>query len=161
MALQAIIFLSLSIIIFVLLIINVVLLLYFYKTNKKIDQLLEKGKIKDFRDIFLLQKEKNDDLENKINDAFLKIKNLEDTCEITIQKIGVVRFNPFDGIGGNQSFTIALLDNKNNGFLISSLFGKDGSRVYAKTVKQGKSDYSLSKEEVEAIDRAIGAEKSL
>ena len=85
----------------------------------------------------------------------MKIKNLEDVCKITIQKTGVVRFNPFNEMGGNQSFVIALLDNKNNGFLISSLFVKDGSRVYSKTVKQGKSDYLLSNEELEAINRAI------
>ena len=94
-------------------------------------------------------------MEEKIEEAFLKIKNLEDICEITIQKIGVVRFNPFNEMGGNQSFIIALLDKKNNGFVISSLFVKDGNRVYAKTVKQGKSDYILSDEEIEAIERAI------
>ena len=72
-------------------------------------------------------------------------------------KIGVVRFNPFNDMGGNQSFIIAMLDNKNNGFVISSLFVKDGNRVYTKTVKQGKSDYVLSKEEIEAINRAINS----
>ncbi len=142
-------------IILALAITNVFLFRYFLKTNKKIDKLLEKGKIKDFKDIFLSQKDKNDDLELKIKDAFLKINNLENTCETTIQKIGVMRFNPFNDVGGNQSFVVVLLDNKNNGFLISSLFIKDGSRVYAKTIKQGKSDYLLSKEEIEAIDRAI------
>jgi cell division protein FtsB len=141
MALQAIIFLLLGVVILILVVINAFLLKYFYQTNQKIDKLLENGKIKDFKDIFLSQKEKNDGLEENIKDAFLKIKNLEDTCETTIRKIGVVRFNPFNDMGGNQSFAIALLDNKNNGFLISSLFGKDGSRVYTKTIKQGKSDY--------------------
>ena len=58
-------------------------------------------------------------------------------------------------MGGNQSFIIALLDGKNNGFVISSLFVKEGSRVYTKEIKAGKSDYKLSKEELEAIERAI------
>ena len=58
-------------------------------------------------------------------------------------------------MGGNQSFVIALLDAENNGFVISSLFVKEASRVYAKTIKKGKSDYSLSKEEQEAIAKAI------
>jgi hypothetical protein len=157
MASQAIIFLVLGVMILILVAINAFLLRYFYKTNKKIDELLEKGKIKDFKDIFLSQKEKNNDLEGKIKDAFLKIKNLEDTCEITIQKIAVVRFNPFNDLGGNQSFVIAMLDNKNNGLLISSLFAKEGSRVYSKIIKQGKSDHTLSNEEVEAIEKAIGS----
>jgi hypothetical protein len=60
-------------------------------------------------------------------------------------------------MGGNQSFVIALLDDKNNGFVISSLFVKEGNRVYAKAIREGKSDYLLSKEEVEAINRAVNA----
>jgi len=152
---QTVIFLSLGAVALVLVATNIFLFVYSYKANKKIDKLLEKGKIKDFKDIFLSQKEKNDGLEEKIKEAFAKIKDLEDTCEATIRKIGVVRYNPFNDMGGNQSFVIAMLDNKNNGFLISSLFVKEGSRVYAKTVKQGKSDYVLSNEELDALNKAI------
>jgi len=155
MALQAVIFLLLGVVILILIAINAFLLRYFYKTNKKIDELLEKGNIKDFKDIILSQKEKNDGLAERIKESFQKIKVLEDICETTIRKIGMVRFNPFNEMGGNQSFIIALLDDKNNGFLISSLFANDGNRVYAKTVKSGKSDYILSKEESEAIEKAI------
>jgi len=157
MSIQTIIFLVLGAVILVLVAINGFLLRYFYKTNQKIDRLLEKGKIKDFKDIFLSQKDKNNDLEEKIKEAFLKIKNLEDISETTIRKIGVVRFNPFNDMGGNQSFVIALLDDKNNGFVISSLFVKEGNRVYAKAIKDGKSDHLLSNEEIEAINRATNS----
>ena len=157
MALEAIIFLVLGAVILALIVINAFLTAYSYKTNKKIDKLLEGGKIKDFKDIFLAQKDKNNDLEKDIKDAFLKIKDLGDTLENTIQKIGVVRFNPFKDIGGDQSFVIALLDNKNNGFLISSLFVKEGSRVYTKAVKNGKSSHTLLEEETEAINKAINS----
>ena len=143
------------IIVLVLIAINAFLLRYFYQTNKKIDVLLEKGGIKDFKDIFLSQKEKNSGLEERIKEAFQKIKVLEDICETTIRKTSIIRFNPFNEMGGNQSFILALLDDKNNGFLISSLFSNEGNRVYAKTVKNGKSDYILSKEEVTAIEKAI------
>ena len=151
---EVIIFLVSGIAISILFLINVVLIWYFYRTNKKIDALLEKGKIKDFKDILLSQNEKNKDLEQKIQEAFLKIKNLENISKITIQKTAVVRFNPFNQMGGNQSFAIALLDAKNNGFVLSSLFVKDGNRVYAKFINNGKSDHSLSKEEIEAIEKA-------
>jgi hypothetical protein len=146
-----------GIVILVLIVINAFLIGYFYRTNKKIDTLLEGGKIKSFKDIFMSQKERNTDLEGEIKDAFLKIKNLEDICKRTIQKTGIVRFNPFNEMGGNQSFVIALLDDKNNGFVISSLFVKEGNRVYAKAVNNGKSDHSLSKEEVEAINKAVNS----
>ena len=54
-------------------------------------------------------------------------------------------------------FVVAMLDDKNNGFVISSLFGKDGNRVFAKPVKAGKSEYLLSKEELEALEQAMNS----
>jgi len=128
-----------------------------YHTNKRINTLLENGKIKEFKDIFLRQKEKNDGLEQKIKEAFVSIKNLELISKKTVQKTAVVRFNPFNEVGGNQSFVIALLDAENNGFVISSLFLREGNRVYTKSVKVGKSDFALSKEEKEAVNKAISS----
>jgi hypothetical protein len=147
----------LSAIILTLVVLNAFLLFYSLKTNKKIDLLLEKGKIKDLRDVLFGQIEKTKEQESQLKEVFDRIKNLENISEKTFQKIGIVRFNPFNDIGGNQSFVIALLDNQNNGFVISSLFIKEGNRVYAKSVVNGKSDYLLSNEEQEAITRAIGS----
>lgn len=138
-------------------VLNILLVFYFYRTNKKLDALLEKGKIKDFKSILLLQNERNKELEEKLKEAFLRIKNLEEISQRTIQKTGIVRFNPFNDLGGNQSFVIALLDDKDNGFVISSFFAKEGNRVYAKAIREGKSDHPLSNEEKEAIERAVKA----
>jgi len=157
MDLQIIIYISSGVIILTLLAINVVLFLQNRSTNKKIDELLEKGKIKDFKDIFIKQKEKNDNLEDQIKETILRVKNLENISQITIRKIGIVRYNPFNDMGGNQSFVIALLDNRNNGFLISSLSDRERTRIYAKTIKQGKPDYNISQEEQEALTRAINS----
>jgi len=147
-----------GIVILLLAAVNAFLFKLVRKTDKEIEEVLESGKIKDFKDIFLSQKNKNDSLEKEIQEAFLKIDNLQNLCETTIRKIGIVRFNPFNDMGGNQSFAIAMLDNKDNGFLISSLFTKEGNRVYAKTVKKGKSEHVLSNEEVEAIAKATNFE---
>jgi hypothetical protein len=72
-----------------------------------------------------------------------------------IQKFGMVRFNPFGEVGGNQSFAIALLDNYKSGVIILSLYSRDGVRIYAKPVTAGKSEYQLSKEEAEALRIAM------
>ena len=146
-----------GVVILALAIFNAFLVFYFYKTNKKFDLLLEKGKIKDLKEILFKQIDKTKNQEEIINKIIDRIKNLENISEKTFQKIGVIRFNPFDNLGGNQSFVIALLDKQNNGFVISSLFIKDGNRVYAKAVQNGNSEHSLSNEEKEAITRAIGA----
>lgn len=74
--------------------------------------------------------------------------------ETHLQSCGVVRFQAFHNTGGDQSFALALLDAKGNGVVLSSLFGRDESRVYCKPVEGCKSSYALSKEELEAIKKA-------
>jgi len=60
-------------------------------------------------------------------------------------------------LGGDQSFSIALLDKQNSGVVITSLYTRDGNRVYAKPIENGTSEYTLSKEEKEALSRATGS----
>jgi len=73
-----------------------------------------------------------------------------------IQKVGLVRFNPFSQTGGNQSFSLALLDGNNNGLVISSFHSREGTRIYAKIIKEGEKGEksSFSNEEKEAILKA-------
>jgi hypothetical protein len=72
-----------------------------------------------------------------------------------IQKIGLVRYNPFAETGGNQSFCLSILDDKNNGVVISSLHSRDATRVYAKPVKNSRGvEFKLSEEEKRAIKKA-------
>ncbi|MCL4516199.1 MAG: DUF4446 family protein [Firmicutes bacterium] len=75
-----------------------------------------------------------------------------------IQRVGLVRFNAFDDVGSNQSFSMALLDAQNDGVVISSLYGRAESRLYAKPVAGGKSSYTLSDEEKQAIREAMQVE---
>lgn len=79
---------------------------------------------------------------------------LEKMALKSVQKVGVVRFNPFKETGGDQSFSIALLDSQDNGLVISSLYTREGTRVYCKPIEEGKSKYNLSKEEEMAIEQA-------
>ncbi|MBI4066362.1 DUF4446 family protein [Candidatus Gottesmanbacteria bacterium] len=74
-----------------------------------------------------------------------------------IQRIGLVRFNPFSDTGSNQSFTMAILDGHNNGIIMTSLYTRMGNRWYVKLIRDGKGkDIELSKEELSAIGQAIG-----
>ena len=73
----------------------------------------------------------------------------------SIQRVGLVRFNPFEDTGGNQSFAIALLDAAGSGIVLSSLHARTGTRVYAKAVTDGRSDGALSQEETDALRRAL------
>jgi hypothetical protein len=73
-----------------------------------------------------------------------------------IRHVGLVRFSPFHDTGGDQSFTLALLDGERNGVVITALHSRSDSRLYAKPVEQGRSSYSLTPEELEAMSIALG-----
>ncbi len=83
-----------------------------------------------------------------------QIESEEALLQRTLQHVGLVRFNPFADAGGDQSFSVALLDANNSGVVISSLHSREGTRVYAKPVTAGESSYTLSEEEQSAITRA-------
>lgn len=83
-----------------------------------------------------------------------KLKGLENKNKFSIQGVGIVRFNPFKETGGDQSFSIALLDGNKDGVVITSLYGREGNRVFAKPIKRGKSEYLLTEEEKRAIEKA-------
>jgi hypothetical protein len=70
------------------------------------------------------------------------------------QKISIVRFNPFGDTGGDQSFSLAVLDAHNSGYVLTSIHGRTGTRVYVKPVDLGKSKYTLSDEEQQALAQA-------
>ena len=72
-----------------------------------------------------------------------------------IQKVGMVRYNAFKDTGSDLSFTLALLDEDNNGVVLNGIYSREMSNIYAKPVKNGKSPNTLSEEEIEAINRAI------
>lgn len=76
-----------------------------------------------------------------------------------VQKTGVIRFNAFEDTGSDLSFSIALLDGNDNGFVLSSLYGRNESRTYAKPVRGGKSTYPLSHEEEIALAQALGIQE--
>lgn len=77
-----------------------------------------------------------------------------------IRHIGLVRFNPFHDTGGNQSFTLALLDGRLDGVVITALHSRSDSRLYAKPIEGGESEYALTPEEIEAMGKASGRSSS-
>jgi len=73
----------------------------------------------------------------------------------SLQHIGLVRYNPFDDTGSDQSFAIALLDDQRDGIVLSSLHGRTNTRIFAKPVANGGSPHNLSDEESQAIRIAV------
>ena len=96
------------------------------------------------------------DLEKNFEKFSEELEKIKKENTSNIQKVGIVRFNPFKEVGGDQSFSIALLDGDNSGVVITSLYAREEKRGYAKPIKEGNSEYPLSEEEKEAIDKAKG-----
>ncbi len=90
----------------------------------------------------------------------LALNRLKEAQGYSIQKIGVVRFNPFEDLGGNFSFCIALLDVHGNGVVITSMHGRQQNRVYTKKITSGQSEMQLTEEEQKAIEQATEKTKT-
>lgn len=84
------------------------------------------------------------------------IKELQRRIEYCYQKIGLVKYDAFQQMGGKLSFCLVLLNDKNNGFLLNSVHSSDGCYSYTKEIKKGECELSLGEEEQKALDMAIG-----
>jgi uncharacterized protein DUF4446 len=91
----------------------------------------------------------------ELDDLAARSAILESNGRRAIQRVALVRFNPFEETGGNQSFALALTDAAGDGFVVSSLHARSGTRLYAKTIVAGRSDAALSAEEAEALRQAL------
>ena len=84
-------------------------------------------------------------------------KNLDEEVAKCIQKVGIVRYSAFKVTGSDLSFAVAMLDENNDGIVFNGIYSREMSNIYAKPVKNGVSEYTLSEEEKESIRRAIEA----
>lgn len=147
---------------YIILVFFVVILGWLLFLTFKYKKLLSKAEI-------IFKEEKPEKLTSLINKYFDKIEKVEDTetdirnelsrirkmSETGLHKVGLIRYNPFGSVGGNQSFSLALLNKENNGFVISSIHSREGTRVYSKPITGGDSAHNLSEEEKKSIEIAI------
>ena len=126
------------------------------KIKKRTRSFFASSEGKDLEEIIYKQIKKTNEVDGEIKKIMEDNKKIKNSLAECVQKVGVVRFNPFGDVGGNQSFVIALLDNSLSGVIIQSLYSREGVRVYSKQIKRGESEYALGEEEKEAIKRANG-----
>lgn len=91
----------------------------------------------------------------KVEQLSAACSQMETVSKACVQKIGIVRFNAFEDTGSDLSYAIAMLDGKDNGVILSSIFGRSESRSYAKPVVDGQSTYFLTDEEKQALVLAM------
>ena len=89
------------------------------------------------------------------------VKTLDEDLTRCIQKVGIVRYNAFKDTGSDLSFTLALLDEHNDGVVLNGIYSREMSNIYAKPVKNGESSYTMSEEEKMAVQKAINSEGNI
>lgn len=94
------------------------------------------------------------DVTRRLEELQQRHTELKARQELCVQRVGFLRFDAFEDVGGEQSFALALLDANNNGVVVSNLFSRVDSRVYAKRITAGQSDHNLSEEERKAVSKA-------
>ena len=151
------------IILIVLLLVNIVLLVIFIVKNVKLTNRMN---------AFMLGKDASS-LEEEITDLFAINKNIvekvrenrKDIRKIyrkftkAIQKVGIVKYDAYQQMGGDLSFSMALLDEENNGFIMNSVHSTEGCYTYTKEVRDGRCDLELGNEERIALEKAVNQEQ--
>ena len=150
-------FLILVISLIVLLMIGVIaMIVKLSKINKKYKKFMEKignGKnIEEDLETYMYRVEK---VEKQNSEIYEYIKNMDEDMKKCIQKVGIVRYNAFKDTGSDLSFALALLDENNNGVVLNGIYSREMSNIYAKPVENGRSNYTISEEEQQAIQKAV------
>ncbi|OGI74835.1 hypothetical protein A2740_02225 [Candidatus Nomurabacteria bacterium RIFCSPHIGHO2_01_FULL_43_16] len=123
-------------------------------TEKRLKRFFLGRKAKDLEDTIIILEQEIIKL-NKARDNIEKeIVAINTKLKKSIRGLEAIRFNPFPDQGSNQSFAIGMLDEEGDGLVISSLYSRERMSIFAKPVKNGKSEYELSTEEKEALRRA-------
>lgn len=150
-----------------LLIINFVLtlevLLLFVATHKRLERyrfLFRGNEDRDLESVLINLSEKSHFLSENLNNLQERVAGNQVRGEMHLQNWALIRFKAFQNTGSDQSFALALLDAVGDGVVLSSLFGREESRVYCKPVERGQSIYPLIDEEKEAINMALGKAKN-
>ncbi len=125
------------------------------RSNRRIDRIFRGIKKENIEEMLNHQLDLSEKMRQDIERLFQDGAVVRNIAKKSIHKTGIVRFNPFQDTGGDQSFSVALLDADDTGFVVSSLHSRDGTRMYLKPIVKGISEkYKLTKEEEEAIKKA-------
>lgn len=145
-----------SVIIILLFVAFIVTIIKISRLNKKYKNFLNKlgnGKnIEEDLENYMYRVER---VEKQNGEITQNIKNIEKDMTKCIQKTGIVRYSAFKDTGSDLSFTLALLDENNDGVVLNGIYSREMSNIYAKPVIKGDSTYTLSQEEKEAIQKAV------
>ncbi len=96
-----------------------------------------------------------DDLHRAVDEIAAGLSRVDRRVDTAVTKTSLVRYDAYEGAGGHQSASIALLDAARTGVVVSAIQGRDYARIYVKELERGRPNVALSPEELEAVERAM------
>lgn len=150
-----VVILILCIIILILLVINITNICSINKLKKKYSKFMTGKNAKSLENEIIALFEDNKFIKSSIDKNKKDIRTLYKNMESTFQKIGIIKYDAFNQMGGKLSFCLALLDENNNGFILNSVHSAEGCYSYTKEIINGESSISLGEEEKQALLKAM------
>lgn len=142
----------------VLIVLVIILLVLQISINSKYKKFMSGSDGKSLEEEICTKIEKFDAFNSDVVNIKSEISKIKDNLLITIQKVGIVKYDAFKEMGGKLSFALALLSSENNGVVINSVHSREGCYTYIKEIVKGESFVLLGEEEKEAVKKAIKGE---
>ena len=150
------IIIGLAAVVLILLILTIVNIVQMRKLKKGYKVFMTGKNGKNLEETLMKRLNQVDALIDANNENEKNIKALFDDMQLTYQKMGLIKYDAFNEMGGKLSFSLAMLDVRNNGFIINAMHTREGCYTYIKEIVDGNSIIVLSEEEQEALNRAMG-----
>lgn len=147
--------LGLIVLIIVLLVLLIISMVKIKKTNNRLSEFMKGKDAQSLEELVTTKFKEIEDLKvsNKVHAK--RLKNIENDMIKVYSKIGIVKYDAFNEMGGKLSFALALLDNRNNGFIINAIHSREGCYTYVKEIINGESYITLGEEEKKALVCAV------
>lgn len=113
---------------------------------------------KSLEEVILKRFKEVDELKKEDEAKKVQLDDINESLRYAFSKMGMVKYDAFNEMGGKLSFALALLDNRNNGFLINAMHSREGCYTYVKEIINGESYINLGEEEKKALNKAINSE---
>ena len=152
----AYILIALLVLIIILFVILIVLIVKMSKLNKKLSSFMKGKNAQSLEKEIIGLQEDNKFLKNMVDNNKKDIRQLYKQLAKAFQKIGLVKYDAYQQMGGLLSFSLALLDEDNNGLVLNSVHSTEGCYTYTKEISHGECSIELSNEEKVALDQAMG-----
>lgn len=130
------------------------------KMNNNYKKFMAGKKGRDLEAVILERFDEIDKLKAANDEKTAQINEIFEALRLTYSKTGIIKYDAFNEMGGKLSFALALLDNRNNGFVINAMHSREGCYTYVKEIINGESYITLGDEEKKALDKAINHDKA-